>query len=524
MSRSAIAETTSGRTEGLVDDGVLCFKGVRYGAPTWGPRRFRPPVPPEPWTRPADATAFGPSCPPTLTPADRAYFPASPLWLAYAGIDESTEFSEDCLRLNVWTGGLADGERRPVLFWLHGGGFSWGSGSSPLNAGDGLARGHGVVVVTLNHRLGILGYLDLDAVAGDEWAGSGVAGVLDLRLALEWVRDNIEAFGGDPTNVTIVGHSGGGAKVSTLLAMPSARGLFHRAVIQSGVVSLRAIEPEEARVTATEVLARCGLAAGEARRLQELDTGALTKLGGSFRFRPVCDEVTMPAHPFDPVAAPTTTGIPLLIGTTKDDAATFKFDSDPEFASLDQDGLRRRVATHPAAGFGEGADDVIAFFSERNPEASCARLLVDVATATARERAVLLSERKLALSNSPVFTYEFTFDVPMPPETAFPGQLMSPHAVELPFVFDIARRTPLAGRRPERLDLARRMSSCWVAFMRHGAPSASGVPEWPRYDPQRRSQMTFDVAPHVENDPHGAERRHLRDLRSNPLALATGHP
>jgi len=511
-------EIAPGRVEGVVERDVLCFKGIPYGAPTGGARRFRPPEPVEPWPGVFEATAYGPSCPPTLSASDRAYFPTSPLWLTYAGVDRAIEFSEDCLRLNVWTSGTEPDGRRPVLVWLHGGGFAWGSGSSPLNAGDGLARSHGVVVVSVNHRLGILGYLDLEAVAGEEWAGSEVAGVLDLRLALEWVRENISAFGGDPANVTIVGHSGGGAKVSTLLAMPGARGFFQRAVIQSGVVSLRAIEREESDATAAGVLDR----AGSVQALLELSTDTLTEVAAPYRFRPVCGGAELPAHPFDPVAAPTAAGIPLLIGTTKDDAATFKFDADPEFARLDDDGLRRRVATHPGAGFGDGADEAIALVAERHPEASCGELLVAIATATARERAVLLAERMLAAGDAPVFAYEFDFDVPMPPETAFPGRLMSPHAVELPFVFDIAEREPLAGPRPERLRLARRMSSCWAAFARDGRPFEPSLPRWPAYDLERRAQMTFGVQCRVEDDPHGDERRALQRLRANPLVLASG--
>src|SRR6478752_7869790 len=205
-----VAETTSGRVEGIAGPGVATFLGVRYGDAT----RFGPPRPALPWSGVVQATAYGAACPPTLTAADRAYFPTSALWTTYAGYDSGAGFSEDCLHLNIWTPAL-DGAARPVIVWLHGGGFSWGSNASPLTAGDALAREQDVVVVAPTHRLGILGYLHL----ADE--GSGLAGLLDLRLALEWVRDNVAAFGGDPGNVTLAGHSGGGAKVACLLALPS---------------------------------------------------------------------------------------------------------------------------------------------------------------------------------------------------------------------------------------------------------------------------------------------------------------
>ena len=484
-----IVETAAGRLEGVRDGGALAFLGVPYGADTSGPRRFRPPVRPEAWTGVRAAGAFGPASPPTLTATDRRYFDRSALWPEYAGWDATTVFSEDCLRLNVWTP-EADGGRRPVLVWLHGGGFSWGSGSSILTRGDALAARHDTVVVTLNHRLGVLGHLH-----HPEIDGSGVAGLLDLRLALEWVRDEIAAFGGDPGNVTIAGHSGGGAKVAGLLALPSARGLFHRAIIQSGVVSLRVIDLSEATVTAARVLAAADVRPVDVRKLQELPVDRLTRLAAPYRFRPVADGVELPAHPFDPVAVPTAAGLPLLIGTTAHDTATFKFDADPGWEAIGERRLVDLVANHPAAALGPAAEETVAAYRDRHPSFSPQELLVEITTDRLRERTRLLAERKLAGGDGDVFLYDFAYEAPMPADTFFAGRRMASHGLELPFVFDIADRCALAGERSDRIELAGRMSRAWAAFARHGSPTGPGLPDWPPYDPQRRTTMIFDADP-----------------------------
>lgn len=515
MSASRV-ETVSGAVRGVRADGVVAFLGIPYGADTSGDARFRPPKAPEPWSGVRACVEYGPVCPPTLTAADRAFFPTSWFWRVYAGIDRPTTFSEDCLRLNVWTPGC-DAARRPVLVWLHGGGFSWGSGASSLTAGDALARNHDLVVVSLNHRLGILGYLHLEDVAGAEWESSGNAGLLDLVHALEWVGENIASFGGDPANVTLAGHSGGAAKVACLLALPSAAGLFRRAVLQSGPVLLRTVDREEANDTAGHALKEAGIAPSQAHELRHVPVQRLTRLACERRLRPVAGTALLPDHPFDPVAAKSAEGVSVLLGTTTDDTATFKFDADPRFASLTEGGLRALAAAHPSSALGDRTDAALAAFARRSPGLSPAELLVAVTSARLREQKALVAQRKLA-QDGDVFMYLFEHELAMPPGTAFEGRRMSAHGFELPFVFGIAERSELSRGEPDARSLGAAMSSAWAAYARTGSPNGDGLADWPAYDCERRATMIFARDPHAEDDPSAEE---LSLLRGSPALAAT---
>ncbi len=328
-----VAHTTHGRIRGVEVSGIKVFKGVPYGASTAGRNRFMPPVAPEPWTGIRDATEYGASAPQSEPGVRRV---VSPIGVAAAGLPGE---GEDCLVLNIWTPAIGDNRKRPVMFWCHGGGFATGSGSSPVTDGTNLARRGDVVVVSLNHRLNVLGFASLERVAGPEFAASGDVGMLDIVRALEWVRDNIAEFGGDPGTVMVFGQSGGGRKVATLLAMPSAKGLFHRAIIESGA-TLKLVEPEQGARVARELLATLGLPADQGKALQTVPLDALMSAYFSVvrrmnvdqmtqGFSPLVDGRIVPQHPFHPVASAVSAGVPLMIGSTRTEltssAATEEF-------------------------------------------------------------------------------------------------------------------------------------------------------------------------------------------------------
>jgi para-nitrobenzyl esterase len=502
----AVVETTAGKIRGASKDGVHRFLGVPYGADTSGRRRFRPAAPPPPWTGEREATRYGPAAPQPIFALGSPDRPSE--LMQVLGAREPEAQSEDCLLLNLWTPSL-EGADRPVLVWLHGGGHTVGSGRSPMYDGQRLAARGDAVVVTLNHRLGAPGFLYLAELAGPEFADSGMVGILDIQHALEWVRHNISAFGGDPANVTIFGESGGGAKVSTLLGMPGARGLFHRAIVQSGPM-VRGIPREQAREATEKILAELGLAAGQIDALQTLPIKRLTDaqekvmggaLGGGLfgtgvRLGPVVDGRSLPAHPFDPVAAEAASGVPLLIGSNKDEMTLF-LDMLPNLGKLDDAALRGMLA--PVLG--ERAGAVVDVYRRTRPRATPGDLLVAIMTDRFRVGSIRLAERKAA-GRAPVYMYLFSYETDI-----LGGRLRSPHALEIPFVFDVVDAVPLTGTRPDRQRLADRMSEAWLAFARSGDPNHAGLPTWPAYTARDRATLVFDSECRVDHDPSPEERR-----------------
>ena len=466
-----LVPTTAGTLRGAVVDGVATFKGVPYAAPPVGELRFRPPAPVEPWDGVRDALAYGPSCPqPTQRPA---------------GWSQEERESEDCLYLNVWTPDASTDRKRPVMVWIHGGGYAIGSGSWPLYDGAALARRGDVVVVTVNHRLGPLGYLHLDgAVEGPGFEASGNNGMLDLVAVLEWVRDEIAAFGGDPGNVTIFGESGGGAKVSVLLAMPAARGLFHRAAVQSGP-GLRVTKPARATDLARKLLDELGVA-GDPSQLWSLPAERFVAAGaaiGRMGFSPVLDGTVIPSHPGDALADGSAADVPLLIGCNRDESAGML----PK--ELDEAGLRARLAT-----YGEDrVDEILAVYRSLFPDASPVDVLSFVSTdARMRYGSIRLAELKDKGTASPVFQYFFTYELG--------GR--AGHGYEIAFVFD-----NLGHASASRAALVEQMSEAWLAFARDGDPGHPGIPKWPSFSPPERATMVFGRDGAVlEEDPSGPAR------------------
>jgi para-nitrobenzyl esterase len=486
-----VVSTAYGKVRGVTFDGVQVFKGIPYGASTAGANRFMPPRQPEPWTGVRETIAYAGRSP------QAAANPQRPELATIWGPLDTLPVGEDCLTLHVWTPAL-DNSKRPVMVWLHGGAFSYGSANSPRYDSSNLALRGDVVVVAVNHRLNIFGHLDLSAVGGERFAQSGNVGVLDLVAALEWVRDHAARFGGDPGNVTIFGQSGGGGKVSALLAMPGAKGLFHKAIIQSGA-SVRFAEHERTTRLAEAVLKHLGLGPNQLDALQALPLARLQEavapaqktlprprypLLDRYNFGPVIDGRILPAHPFDPAAPSVSDEVPIMIGGTKDESAIFLAPDDAVWTrTLSEDDLLKRVA----AIAGDAADGLLASHRRCDPVSSPADLLITALTASNfGVRSAMLAERKAARAKASVWMYRFDWETP-----AFGGRLKSPHSVDVPFVFDTLAVIGEAHRKPHAQDLADRVSGTWATFARYGDPANKSIPAWPSYASDRRSTMLF---------------------------------
>jgi len=489
-----IAVTSAGKVRGVVVDEVKVFKGIPYGGTTAGKNRFMPPAKPAKWTGVRDALTYGHTAPQLTNGTPR---PGTP------------EQGEDCLVLNVYTPELGPKNKRPVMVWLHGGGFSTGSGSGAIYEGVNLAHKNNVVLVSINHRLNVLGSTYLGEVAGPEFALSGDVGMLDIVAALHWVRDNIEHFGGDPNLVTIFGQSGGGRKVATLMSMPGAKGLFQRAIIESGAV-LRLTTQEDAIRQTGLLLRELGLQPGQARELQNLPVEKLlaadrevqkkinVREPGMVADSPMVDGKALPHHPWDPAAPALSASIPLLIGWARTEETLYDRPT-PEKLALDEAGLRERTAKRLAVDPGP----VIEAFRKAYPDASPWDLYILIATdhpraAYTRE----LAKRKAVEAGAPAYVYRFDWETP-----EGGGHMRSPHTVEIPFVFDnIKIAGQFISKMPEAYTLAEKVSASWAAFARTGNPNVAQLPNWPAYSAARRDTMLFNNECHVEQDPAQSAR------------------
>lgn len=483
---SPVASTKYGKVRGYTDKGVSVFKGIPYGGDT-SKRRFMPPVAPEKWDDAREATTYGPSCPQRSRRAEK--------------------MSEDCLVLNVFTPSLRDNGKRPVMFYIHGGAYSGGSGSSPLYDGVNLCRRGDVVVVSVNHRLNAFGYLYLRRFGKDHFPDSGNVGQLDLVLALQWVRDNISEFGGDPQKIMVFGQSGGGAKIATMMAMPAAKGLFSCAATMSGQ-QITASGPHHATLRAKAILDALQINSENIHELQTipfekilsvLDTKDPVLPFGSLYFGPVLDERSLMRHPFYPDAPAQSAHIPMIIGNTHDETRAF-LGGDPTNFTLTWDQLPGKLI--PNLRVDIRPEYVIAEYSKLYPDMSPSDLFFKITTASRSWRGAIIEAEERAQSGSPAYAYQLDWATPK-----YHGKFGAPHASDIQLVFDNIDKPGATATGPQAQPMADIMSETFIAFARTGDPDNKRIPAWRRYSMEKRETMVFDIPCHLENDPRGAERK-----------------
>lgn len=487
-----VIETAQGKLRGTLSAGVAAFKGVSYGASTGGQNRFMPPQPVTPWAGVRDALAFGDVSP--QMPGNRVHDysdlisfdrnPAGP--------------GEDCLRLNLWSPGLDQNAKRPVIVVLHGGGFYGGSGNSYGMEGEKMARFSDSVVISVTHRLGAFGFAHFAEWGGDRFAQSGAVGMMDIVAALEWVKQNVAEFGGDPDRVLVYGQSGGGAKVSVLLGMPSAKGLMHRAGVMSGS-KLTVETPEHASKQAERLAQALDIAPGDLDALQavpfttlleaqgKLEAGDRAKGEAPRSFGPVMDGTAIPGHPFKPGAPEISHDVPMIISSALDERTYRMVNFD-----LDEAGLLAYIATRAD----DRAEEALALYRKEDPDATPFILQARVDTDLGfRKRAFEQAEMKAAAGGAPVWSYLWTW-----PSPAYGGRYGAVHGIDVgPSLHSV--RGGLNGPSAGSALMADRIASAWGAFAATGDPNNERLPEWPAYDQERRATMMFDLSTRVEDDP-----------------------
>jgi len=511
----ALADTLYGKVRGFRMKDIYSFLGIPYGANTGGKNRFMPPQKPEPWKDVFPAVYWGNSAPQNL---ENFY---ANRYLAFTDDWHYDDVSEDCLRINVWTPGVNDGKKRPVMFWIHGGGFTSGNAiEHPEYHGENFARYGDVVFCSINHRLGPLGFANFAGVAGGKFAASGNVGMLDIVSALEWVRDNEANFGGDPNNVTIMGQSGGGAKVCALMGMPSAKGLFHKAVALSGSL-LKAAEKTDSEKLGAYILKEANLSGSEIHKLQDLpwkdyltlannankklreDAGIPASAGpGIGGFRPVVDGVYLPQHPYFPEATSYSANVPTLICTTFYERSPSSFDSSLENISREQAKEQLKTIRGFGTSVAENASAVYDAYEKSFPDRKPIEIL-SLAISN-RKNAVAFADAK-SRQAAPVYMAWFGWNPPL-----FDGRLRAFHTLDICFWFyntDRQLSHSGGGARPRKL--SEKMAGSLLQFMKTGSPNIPGLPTWSRYSPSQGETMVLNDVSSVQNDPDREARKAL---------------
>lgn len=484
---NTLVETKFGKVQGGTNGSVCFWKGIPYAKAPVGKRRFQKPEPPEPWDKILDATRFGSM---VMQPSDTSFS---------AVLGEADQpMSEDGFYLNIWSP-AADGKKRPVLFWIHGGAYQFGSGSSPWYDGTEFAKNGDVVVVTINYRLNVFGFLHLSDMFGEKYESSGNLGILDQVAALRWVKENISAFGGDPEQITIFGESAGAGSVGVLLSLPEAKGLFQRAILQSGSGAILLRSPQTALNTTERILAQAGIRPGDQDRLLSIPAGELLKavqsLGLGMVFGPVIDGKVLKKHPIEALNNGAASDIPIIIGVTKDEYNLFTL-TDPSWTTLGEqeltDRLHREIGPVPKKA-------IHYYLTSWDSSEPVWQKLLRAMTYRIFTQGMLKTADAQIKQGAKVWMYRFDYETPL-----FDGQLKACHALEIPFVFHNLHQPGVevfTGIRPKREQISRQMHEAWISFARTGDPNGDHLPDsWIPYTKGPHPVMVFDTDSRVEYD------------------------
>jgi len=505
----AIAETKYGKVKGFILRGIYMYRGIPYGADTSGKNRFMPPQPPKPWTDTLPAVWWGNTAPQIM---DNRYANAYSSFVDHWNYDD---VSEDCLKLNIWTPAVGDGKKRPVMVWLHGGGYTNGNGIEQDGYdGENLSRKGNIVFVSINHRLGPIGFSDLSIAGGSKYADSGNVGAMDMVASLEWVRDNIANFGGDPGNVTIMGQSGGGAKVCVLAAMPKAKGLIHKAVPLSGNTT-EAMSQDYSRKVGEYILKEAGLTSAEVDKLQEIPwkdyillankaaqkaTAEIGTPGMRGGFAPVADGISIPKGKFYTDPNGLSSDVPMLLCSTFHEWNTTRLSQELENITLDKVKETLKTSARLGTGIGDKVGEVVDAYAKAFPDAKPAEIM---ALVNSNRKNVIATADAKAVQKAPVYLAWFGWQPPL-----FDNRMHAFHCLDICFWFantDLMLTHTGGGKRPRAL--SDKMSGTLLQFMKTGNPNMGGLPEWKAYTPAKGETMILNDQSMLKDDPDREARK-----------------